>query len=308
MSWTSSPSTFLSNRSKPKESIMLQTGLHNKVALITGANHGIGAATAKAFAAEGASVLINYLRLPLMRSYNQDKQILDTYDTNRAKSADEVVQAIRAIGGQVEAVEADLADVATIPMLFDRAEALFGTVDILVNNADHCEQNTYIPTSLLGPAVVAPDGYPTLTITFETNDRHFAVNSWAVALMMAEYARRRIEQGKLWGRIINISTDGAPGFPGTISYGASKYAAESYTRAAAFELGKYGITANIVSPGPIQTGWISPELEAQIAAETPLGRVGQPEDVAEVIVFLASEQGRWVSGQMISVSGGRRIF
>lgn len=287
---------------------MLQTGLQNKVVLITGANHGIGAATAKAFAAEGASVFINYLRLPSMRRYNQNEQDLDTYDTNRAKSADEVVQAIRAIGGQVEALEADLSDVTTIRMLFDRAEALFGTVDILVNNADHCEQNTFIPTSQLGPAVVAPDGYPTLTITAETSDRHFAVNSRAVALMMAEYARRRIEQGKHGGRIITISTDGAPGFPGTISYGASKYAAESYTRAAAIELGKYGITANIVSPGPIQTGWISPELEAHIVAETPLGRVGQPEDVADVIVFLASEQGRWVSGQMISVSGGRRMF
>jgi 3-oxoacyl-[acyl-carrier protein] reductase len=287
---------------------MLQTGLQNKVVLITGANHGIGAATAKAFAAEGASVLINYLRLLSMRRYNQSEQDLDTYDTMRAKSADEVVQAIRAIGGQVEAVEADLSDVTTIPMLFDRAEAHFGPVDILVNNADHCEQNTFIPTSQLGPTVVAPDGYPTLTITAETNDRHFAVNSRAVALMMAEYARRRIEHSKHWGRIINISTDGAAGFPGTISYGASKYAAESYTRAAASELGRFGITANIVSPGPIQTGWISPELEAQIVAETPLGRVGQPEDVADVIVFLASEQGRWVSGQMISVSGGRRMF
>ena len=93
-----------------------------------------------------------------------------------------------------------------------------------------------------------------------------------------------------------------------ISYGASKYAMESYTRAAAVELGRYGITANIVSPGPIQTGWISPELEAKIAEETPLGRVGYPEDVADVIVFLASEQGRWITGQMISVSGGRRMF
>jgi 3-oxoacyl-[acyl-carrier protein] reductase len=142
----------------------------------------------------------------------------------------------------------------------------------------------------------------------ESNDRQFAVNSRAVALMMAEYARRHIEHGKHWGRIINISTDGAPAFPGTISYGASKYASESYTRAAAIELGKYGITVNIVSPGPIQTGWIRPELEAKIVAETPMGRVGQPEDVADVIVFLASEQGRWVSGQMISVSGGRRML
>lgn len=287
---------------------MAQTGLQNKVVLITGANHGIGAATANAFAVEGASVLINYLRLPPIRKYDQDEPNLDAYDTMRAKSADDVLQTIRALGGKAEAVEADLSDVSTIPMLFDRAEELFGPVDILVNNADYCEQDTFLPLSPLGSSIVAPDGYPTLTITAETNDRHFAVNTRAVALMMAEYARRRIEQGKHWGRIINISTDGAPGFGGEISYGASKYATESYTRAAAIELGRYGITANIVSPGPIQTGWISPELEAQIVAETPLGRVGQPEDIADVIVFLASEQGRWISGQMISVSGGRRMF
>jgi 3-oxoacyl-[acyl-carrier protein] reductase len=287
---------------------MIKTGLQNKVVLITGANHGIGAATAKALAMEGASILINYLRLSPMRSNNQSEQNLDTYDTLRAKSADDVVQAIRAIGGQAEAVEADLSEVMTIPMLFNRAEALFGTVDILINNADHCEQNTFIPTSQPGSTVVAPDGYPSLTISAESNDRHFAVNSRAVALMMAEYARRHIEQGKLWGRIINISTDGAPAFPGTISYGASKYATESYTRAAAIELGQFGITVNIVSPGPIQTGWIRPELEAKIVAETPMGRVGQPDDIADVIVFLASEQARWVSGQMISVSGGRRML
>ena len=107
---------------------------------------------------------------------------------------------------------------------------------------------------------------------------------------------------------IYVSTDGAPGFRGEISYGASKAALESYSRAAALELGRYGITVNIISPGPVQTGWIAPELEAPIAAETPLGRAGQPEDIADVIVFLASHQARWVSGQMISVSGGRRFF
>jgi len=88
----------------------------------------------------------------------------------------------------------------------------------------------------------------------------------------------------------------------------SRSSGESYARAAAFELGRYNITSNIISPGPIQTGWVRPALEAQIIADTPLGRVGMPEDVADVIVFLASEQGRWISGQMISVSGGRRIF
>lgn len=122
--------------------------------------------------------------------------------------------------------------------------------------------------------------------------------------MMAEYARRHVERGARWGRIINVSINGAPGFSTEISYGASKHALESYSRAAAKELGKYGITVNVVSLGPIQTGWITPELERSIVAKTPQGRVGQPGDVSDVMVFLASEQARWLTGQLIYVGGG----
>jgi 3-oxoacyl-[acyl-carrier protein] reductase len=285
---------------------MINTQLQGKVALVTGANHGIGAATARGLAAEGASVLINYLRMPPLSNEGTGAQ-LNLYDARRAQGADAVVQSIREQGGRVEAIEADLLNPATIPVLFDRAEAIFGPVDILVNNADHCVADSFLPENLPGSAR-APAGYAVATLTTGLHDAHFAVNSRAIALLIAEFARRRIEHDARWGRIITISTDGAPGFFREISYGASKYAAESYTRAAAFELGRYDITANIISPGPIQTGWISSELEERVIKETPLGRVGQPEDVADVIVFLASEQGRWVSGQMISVSGGRRTF
>jgi len=96
-------------------------------------------------------------------------------------------------------------------------------------------------------------------------------------------------------------------FAGDVSYGASKHALESCSRAAAKELGKYGITVNIVSLGAVQTGWISPEMEEEIVASYPLGRIGQPEDVADVIVFLASEQARWVTGQLIYVGGGHAM-
>lgn len=292
---------------------MVQTGLQGKVVLITGANHGIGAATARAFAAEGAAVLISYLRMPPLATGQQSSSEADAttpgmayYDARRATSADDVLRAIREQGGRAEAVEADLADPATIPMLFDRAEAAFGPVNVLVNNADHCEQDTFVPGSRPGSSSFAPDGFPSYTITPELHDRHFAINSRAVALMMAEFARRHVEHGASWGRIINVTTDGAPGFVNEISYGASKYAMESYSRAASIELGKYGIAVNVVSPGPTQTGWISPEFEAVIAAETPMGRVGYPEDLADVIVFLASEQARWVSGRVISINGARR--
>ena len=129
-------------------------------------------------------------------------------------------------------------------------------------------------------------------------------NSRAAALLMAEYARRYVERGSKSGRIINVSTDGASGFYSEVSYGASKHALESYSRAAAKELGKYGITVNIVSLGSIQTGWITPEMEKAISEKTPLGRVGNPADVADVIVFLASEQARWITGQLLYVGGG----
>jgi 3-oxoacyl-[acyl-carrier protein] reductase len=125
--------------------------------------------------------------------------------------------------------------------------------------------------------------------------------------MMAEYARRHVARGATWGRIINISTDGAYCFPQEVSYGASKAALEAYSRSSARELSGYGITVNIVSPGPIQTGWMTPEMETSIVPSIPLGRVGQPEDVADVIVFLASEQARWLTGQCLHVGGGHRM-
>mgnify|MGYP001792525804 CR=1 FL=1 len=124
--------------------------------------------------------------------------------------------------------------------------------------------------------------------------------------MMAEFARRHIARAANWGRIINISTD-TYCFPGEVSYAASKLAIESYSRSAAAELGRFGITVNIVSPGATQTGWISDELAAEITPQTPLERIGQPADVADVIVFLASEQARWLTGQTLHVGGGSKM-
>lgn len=174
-----------------------------------------------------------------------------------------------------------------------------------MNNAAASGRDTFIPP---GPTAIDWADRPVRMITPESHDRHFAVNSRAVALMMAEYARRHVERNQRWGRIINVSTDGAPGFRGQVSYGASKAALESYSRAAARELAQYGITVNIVSPGPIHTGWITPEIEKREILRIPLGRIGQPEDVADAIVFLASEQARWLTGQTLFVGGGHRMI
>ena len=285
---------------------MVDTGLRDRVVLVTGANHGIGAATAQAFAAEGASVFIHYLSLPAEASDANVREGGEArYRAQRALSADAVVQAIRDAGGRAEAWEADLVDPATVPQLFDRAEAALGPVDVLVNNAAYWEPDSFLPPQV---GTFDPFDRPLPTITSENHDRHFAVNSRAVALMISEYARRLIERGSGWGRVINVSTDGAPGFRGQVSYGASKYALESYSRAAAGELGPDGITVNIVSPGPIQTGYISADLEQRLLDEIPLGRLGQPEDVADVVVFLASEQARWITGAVLYVGGGHRMI
>jgi len=133
------------------------------------------------------------------------------------------------------------------------------------------------------------------------------VNARACALMVAEYTARCLQRKARWGRIINVSTDAAHCHSANTSYAASKHAIESYSRSAAAELGKYGITVNIVAPSPIQTGYLTPQKESSIAAATPLGRIGRPEDVADVIVFLASEQARWITGQLLYVGGGWRM-
>lgn len=272
--------------------------LQGKAALVTGANHGIGAAIAKALASEGAAVVVHYLRLPSDAS--------DDYSRARNQSADQVVREIGESGGQAIACEADLSDVTHIPRLFDAADAAFGGVSVLVNNAAHWEADTFV---LAGLEAHGADEWPprSLNITAQVHDQHFAVNSRAVALMMAEFARRHVARGAGWGRIVNVSTSGAECFPGEVSYGASKAALESYSRSAAKELGRYGITVNIVAPGPIQTGWITPEFVEQIAKNTPLGRVGTPEDVADVVAFLASDEARWVTGQLLYVGGGQMV-
>jgi 3-oxoacyl-[acyl-carrier protein] reductase len=175
-----------------------------------------------------------------------------------------------------------------------------------VNNAAHSEHDTFVPSgeNLRNTQAELTAGRRPARVTAESFDRHFAVNTRAVVLLTAEFARRHVDRGSRRGRVINVSTAGAYVFPSEVSYGASKLAMEAYTRSAAVELGQFGITVNAVSLGPVQTGWIPPALESALLPTIPLGRIGSPEEVADVIVFLASEQARWISGQTIFVGGG----
>jgi 3-oxoacyl-[acyl-carrier protein] reductase len=287
---------------------MIDPGLDGKIVLITGANHGIGAATALAFAAQGADVFLSYYRPPTDLSPERLAEMRksstggpELYHAMQMQPVDIVLDAIRDKNGNADALEADLSDVKSIPHLFDRTEAAFGPVDILVCNHTYCSNETFDPDA------VTEQGFPVSLVTEAVIDTHFAVNSRATALLMREYVMRFIERGASSGRIINISTDAAHAHSHNVSYAASKHAIESYTRSAAVELGHYGITVNNVAPGPVQTGYITESDAREIAAGTPLGRVGRPDDIADAIVFLASEQARWITGQLLYVGGGWRI-
>lgn len=270
---------------------MADYGLKGKTALITGANNpqGIGAATALAFAREGANVVLVYKKV--LRPFDSGKtgqNGADRYYAANAGNADIVESRLKEIGADYLIIESDIADEAAVSEIYAQAIDRFGKVDILVNNA----------------AVDDENGFDTIEkITREVIDDTFAVNVRGSILMIREMLRHRGD----YGRIINISTDAAQVFAGQITYGASKATLEALTRSIALETAKYGFTVNCVAPGPTQTGWIDADLEQAVVPLIPMGELILPEDIAETILFLASEQARMLTGQVIKVSGGHAL-
>ncbi|MBB5158239.1 SDR family NAD(P)-dependent oxidoreductase [Saccharopolyspora phatthalungensis] len=277
---------------------MIDPRLRDRVAVITGANSplGIGAGIARALARQGAKVVLASLpdKPPTSAARGADR----SYGAAKATDTDHVRDALRADGVEAESLAVDLADPAAAPAIFDHAEARLGPVEILVNNAARCVPDTFRPEPTRGLT----------TVDAASLDAHHAVNTRAPALLMAEFHRRHLRRKATCGRIINISTDAAPGAADQISYWATKNALESLSRSAAIELGPAGITVNVIAPGPVQTGWISDAMNARFAELSPLGRVGRPDDIADLAVFLASHQARWVTGQTIYAGGGKRMI
>ncbi|MBR0374631.1 MAG: SDR family oxidoreductase [Mogibacterium sp.] len=270
---------------------MIDYGLKDKVALITGANNpqGIGATTALAFAREGAKVALVYKQV--FRPFDPektDRNGVDRYYAANAGSADVVESKLEEMGADYLILESDISDEAAVRDIYSAVLERFGRVDILVNNAATDDEN----------------GLDTIEkITQQVIDDTFAVNVRGSLLMTRELINHRGD----YGRIINISTDAAQIFAGQITYGASKATMEALTRSVALEVGQYGITVNCVAPGPTQTGWIDEALEEAVLPLIPIGKLIQPEDIANTILFLASEQARMLTGQVIKVSGGHAL-
>ena len=270
---------------------MIDYGLKDKVALITGANNpqGIGATTALAFAREGAKVVLVYKRVERPFDATQtDKNGADRYYSANAGDASAVEAKLKEIGADYLVVESDISVEESVKDIYEKVFAKYGRVDILVNNAATDDETGLDTIEKITPNVI---------------DGTFAVNVRGSILMTREFICRRGD----YGRIINISTDAAQVFAGQITYGASKATLEALTRSIALEVAQYGITVNCVAPGPTQTGWIDEDFEKVVVPLIPMGKLIAPEDIAETILFLSSEQARMITGQVIKVSGGKSL-
>jgi len=246
--------------------------LNNKVAVVTGASKGIGAAIAKSLAAEGASVVVNY--------------------ASSKEGADLVVSEIVAKGGKAIAVQGDVAKASDVQRLFAETKLAFGKVDVLVNNA--------------GVYQFAP----LEQITEESFHGMFNINVLGLLLATQEAVKLIGEEG---GSVINIgSAVTSINMPTTSVYTATKGAVDSITQVLAKELGPRKIRVNSVNPGVVVTegthgmGFIGSDGQKHLESQTPLGRVGQPGDIASVVLFLASPESGWLTGERLVASGGLR--
>ncbi|MBD3886321.1 glucose 1-dehydrogenase [Phormidium tenue FACHB-886] len=246
--------------------------LDEKIAVVTGASKGIGAAIAKHLAAEGAAVVVNY--------------------ASSKEGADRVVDEINSAGGKAIAVQADVSKRAEVEQLFAKTQQVFGRLDILVNNAGMYEN------------------VPLEDITEEHFHKHFDLNVLGLILTSQQGVKYFGSEG---GSIINISSLVSTLAPATSSvYSATKAAVDAVTKSLAKELGPRNIRVNCINPGVVETegthtaGISLGNFREQIEAQTPLGRIGQPQDIAPAAVFFASPDSAWITGETLYITGGLR--
>jgi 3-oxoacyl-[acyl-carrier protein] reductase len=244
--------------------------LTGKVAIVTGASKGIGAGIAKSFGEAGASVVVNY--------------------ASSREGAERVVAQIKAAGGKAIAVQADVSKPADVKRLFAETKKSYGSIDILVNNAG------------------VFDFGPLESVTENEYRRQFDINVLGTLLATQESLGHFGPNG---GSVINISSvTSANPVPNSVIYSATKSAVDSITKSLARELAPRKIRVNAIAPGGVETegthtvGMIGSDFEKQIVAATPLGRLGQPEDIAKLALHLASDESGWLTGERITASGG----
>jgi 3-oxoacyl-[acyl-carrier protein] reductase len=248
------------------------SNLQGKVALVTGASKGIGAAIARELAARGAAVAVNY--------------------SSSKAGAEKVVAEIVAGGGKAIAIQANVADPSSIAPLVDAVAKQLGPIDVLVNNAGIYE--------------IAP----LEAVTPEHFHKQFNLNVLGLLLVTQAAVARFNPAG---GSVVNISSGAADGMGNASVYSATKGAVDSITGALAQELGPKKIRVNSLSPGMVETegahaaGFIGSDMQKEMEKKTPLGRIGQPGDIATVAAFLASDDSGWVNGQTIQAAGGARL-
>jgi 3-oxoacyl-[acyl-carrier protein] reductase len=254
-----------------------------RVAIVTGANHGIGAATAVALARAGADITAAYLRI-------EAPSLSDDCARARRQDCDEVARGVEAEGRRCVAVEADLIDPRAPEQILAASMAL-GAPSILVNNASSGHPDTF------GAGGHDSMGREVETVSIESSTPPLMVDARASALMIAAFMRSFRAHHLTSGRIVGITSSGPQGFPGEVSYGAAKAALESYTLSAAIELADDGVTANVVHPPITDTGWITQKVrELAVASGT---RIAKPEEVAAVVAWLCSDEAELITGNVL---------
>jgi 3-oxoacyl-[acyl-carrier protein] reductase len=269
---------------------MSRRPLDGRVAVVSGANHGIGAATAAQLASLGADVALTYLAYT---PSDHDPGRPAAYRTQREQGADGTRAAVEAAGRRAIAVEADLVDPDAPARVFDAAATELGPVSILVNNASGWRKDTF------SPHADDPLGRPHEPLTADTVMPQLLVDARGGALMIAQLAASVRRHHLRWGRIVSLTSGGPLGFPGEVSYGAAKAALENYTMSASIELAADGVTANVVYPPVTDTGWVTDGVRAFVDASTEHVHVAEPAEVAEVIGWLCTDAARLVTGNVI---------